>query len=88
MNALAPAVYLLCLAASAVCAWLLVRSYWRTKTALLMWSAACFVFLALNNLVLVIDLLVLPNVDLQMPRLVLSLAGLSMMLYGFIWEVD
>lgn len=88
MSVLAPVVYLLCLAASAICAWLLVRSYRRTRTALLMWSAACFVFLALNNLLVVIDLVLLPDVDLQMLRLFLSLAGLGMMLYGFVWEVD
>jgi hypothetical protein len=89
MNAWPPVVYVLCLAASAICAGLLVRNYRRTRSALLMWSAACFVFLALNNLAVVVDLIILPtDIDLQIPRLYLSLAGLVTLIYGFVWEVD
>jgi hypothetical protein len=85
----ASTVYLLCLLASAVCGWLLVRSYLRTRTRLLLWSAACFVLLALNNLLLVIDLLILPSViDLLILRNLTSLAAIATLLYGFIWELD
>jgi len=82
------AVYVLCLATSAVCAWLLVRNYGRSKTRLLLWSAACFVLLALNNLAMVIDILILPEVDMTTLRVFASLAGVSTLLFGFIWEVD
>jgi hypothetical protein len=88
MSILAPAVYALCLLASAMCAGLLVRGYRRNHTRLLLWSAACFVLLALNNLVLVVDLVVLPAVDLSLARKLLSLAGASTLLFGFLWEVD
>ena len=82
-------IYSLCLLASATCALLLVRGYVRTRTRLLLWSAACFVLLALNNLLLVVDLLVFPTgVDLTMERLLASLAGVLTLIYGFIWEVD
>lgn len=82
-------IYLLCLLSSAVCAVLLVRNYVRTRTPLLMWSAACFVFLALSNLAMVADLLVFPTaIDLSEVRVALSLIGVSALLYGFIWEVD
>jgi hypothetical protein len=82
-------IYSLCLFASAACAWLLVRGYVRTRTPLLLWSAACFVFLAVNNLLLVVDLLLFPDVvDLREVRLAAALAGLLTLLYGFIWEVD
>ena len=84
MSIVAPAVYALCLLASAGCAWLLVKSYRATHTSLLLWSAACFVLLALNNLMLVVDLVVLPAVDLSLPRKLLSLAGVSALLFGFI----
>jgi hypothetical protein len=85
----AVAIYLLCLLSSTVCAILLVRNYARTRTALLLWSAGCFVFLALNNLAMVIDLLVFPTaLDLSELRIALSLIGVSALLYGFIWEVD
>jgi hypothetical protein len=82
-------IYLLCLATSAICAWLLIRSYRRNRIGLLLWSAACFVFLALNNLLVVVDILIFPTaIDLSMLRQLTSLAGVLTLLYGFIWEVD
>jgi hypothetical protein len=90
MYAWAPAlIYSLCLLASAACAALLVRGYLRSRTALLLYSAACFVFLSANNLLLVVDLLVFPTgIDLGVIRLVATLAGVATLIYGFIWEVD
>ena len=82
-------IYLLCLATSAVCAGLLIRSYRRNRVRLLLWSAACFVFLALNNLAVVVDILIFPtSIDLTLLRLLTSFAGVFTLLYGFIWEVD
>jgi hypothetical protein len=89
MTGFASAVYLLCLFASLVCAGLLVRSYLRNRSRLLLWSAACFSLLAFNNLLLVVDLLVLPTeIDLMIVRNLSSLAGAATLLYGFIWELD
>ena len=56
-------VYLLCFATSSACAWLLTRNYRRTGARLLLWSAICFLFLAANNLAVVVDLLVVPYRD-------------------------
>lgn len=81
-------IYLLCLAASAACAWLLARSYVRSRMTLLLWSAACFVFIALNNLFVVIDLLVLPTIDLVPLRRLASLSAVAVLLFGFIWETE
>jgi hypothetical protein len=81
-------IYLLCLAASAGCAWLLLRSYARNRTRLLLWSAICFVLIALNNLFVVIDLVVLPSVDLVPLRRLASLAAVAVLLFGFIWETE
>jgi hypothetical protein len=86
---LAPTIYTLCLLSSAACAWLLIRSFARTRTRLLLWSAACFVLLAVNNLLVVVDLMLTPpSVDLSIIRHLCSLAAISVLLYGFIWEVD
>jgi hypothetical protein len=86
---LKPAVYLLCIATSLVCLVLLARSYARTRMRLLLWSALCFVFLALNNLLLFVDVIVLPvEVDLLPYRQLSSLIGVGVLLYGFIWEAD
>lgn len=89
MLAFAPLVYVLCFLTSAVCAALLARGYVRSRTRFLLWCAACFILLALNNLLAVIDLVLLPKqVDLQIARVLSSLAGVSVLLYGFIWEMD
>jgi len=81
-------VYVLCFLTSAACAWLLGRSYRRSGVRLLLWSTICFLFLAGNNLMLVIDLLLIPQVDLRVARLLLSLAAISVLIYAFIWELD
>lgn len=88
MFPLAPTVYLLCLASSAVCAWLLARRYARTQTRLLLWASLCFALLAVNNLLVVLDLMVISSVDLSLVRLVASVAAVLVLLYGFIWELD
>ena len=82
------AVYLLCFLTSGACAWLLARNYKRTGTRLLMWSALCFGLLALNNAVVFIDALLVPDVDLAILRLSLSLAAVSVLLVGFIWDLE
>ena len=81
-------VYILCFLTSSACAWLLGRSYLRSRARLLLWSSACFVFLAANNLLLMLDLLVFPDVSLRLARLLLALAAIVVLLVGFIWEVE
>ena len=88
MNVWAAAVYLLCLLTSGICAALLARGYRRSRTPMLLWSAACFALLALNNLLVVLDVLVLPDIDLSLPRNLCNLAAVGTLLYGFIWELD
>ena len=80
------AVYLLCFLTSAACAVLLGRTFARTRLRLLLWSAICFGLLALNNLTLVIDLLVLPQLDLRLLRHAFALAAIAVLLFGFVWE--
>lgn len=82
------AVYILCFLTSSACAWLLGRSYSRSKARLLLWSSTCFAFLAANNLLLMLDLLVFPDVSLRIARLTLALAAIVVLLVGFIWEVE
>jgi len=82
------AVYLLCFLTSAACALLLVRSYRRTGARLLFWSGLCFLFLAANNLVVIVDLLLIPDVDFRLVRHLLALAALIVLLFGFIWDLE
>lgn len=81
-------VYSLCFLTSSACAWLLGRSYGRTRARLLLWSSVCFGLLAANNLLLIIDLLLVPGVDLRLGRLLLSLAAASVLLFGFVWDLE
>ncbi|PWC39831.1 DUF5985 family protein [Azospirillum sp. TSO35-2] len=89
MEVIQSAVYLLCFAASLLCMALLARSYRRSRGRLLLWSTLCFVGLALNNLLLFVDVVVLPTqVDLLPLRQLSALAGIGVLLYGFIWDAD
>jgi hypothetical protein len=81
-------VYGLCLLASALCAFLLLRAWRQSRSRLLLWTATAFVFLALNNLFLVADMVVLPGVDLWYWRQAASLAAIGVLVYGFIWEAE
>jgi hypothetical protein len=90
MTHIAPtAVYFLCLATSVICAVLLFRAWRASRTRLLLWTALSFVLFAINNLLLVIDLVYLPaQVDLSLWRSLTMLAALGVLLYGFVWEVE
>lgn len=82
------AVYIMCFLTSSACAFLLARNYLRTGARLLLWSALCFLLLAGNNLVVVVDLIVLPQVNLGVLRLALSLAAVMVLLFGFVWDLE
>jgi len=81
-------VFFLCLLTSVGCMGLLIRGWWRTRANLILWSSICFILLALNNLLVFIDIIVLPQVDLLPFRQVSSFAAVVILLYGFIWEAD
>jgi len=81
-----PAVYILSSLTFAACAILLLRGYWRIKQRLLLWSSLCFFGLAISNLLLFLDLVVLPDVDLYIWRLATAAVATLLLLYGLIWE--
>jgi len=89
MSDLGPSlVYALCLAASLVCAFLLLNAWRHTRSRLLFWTALGFAFLAVNNLFLVGDLVLFPSIDLWPWRQAASAAAVGVLLYGFIWEAE
>jgi hydrogenase/urease accessory protein HupE len=83
---MASAVYALCALTSILCAALLGRAYARTRTKLLLWSTLCFVGLALNNVLLFVDLVMLPDVDLRLVRAASALGALLLLVIGLVWE--
>lgn len=85
---LADVVYTLCVLTSLACAILLWRGYRRTHARLLMWSSLCFAGLAMNNALLIVDVRVLPAVDLSVWRTVPALIGISLLVYGLVWDAE
>jgi hypothetical protein len=81
-------VFLLCLTSSALCAYLLLRAFRRQQERLLLWSSLCFCFLTLNNLLVFIDIILLPDFDLVPYRSLAALAATALLIYGFIWEIE
>lgn len=83
---MAATVYILCACTSVVCAALLIRGYLESRSRLLMWSAACFALLVVNNVLLVADRLVWTGTDLSVARGVAGLAALVVLVAGLVWE--
>jgi len=83
---IAAAVYILGAVVMLLCGILLIRGYGRNRTGLLLWSALCFFGLALSNLLIFVDLVLLPNLDLYFLRLITAVVAMLILLYGLIWE--
>jgi hypothetical protein len=83
---MAQAAYAIGVLTSIFCAFLLIRSYRKQRTPLLLWCSFCFVGLAVNNVLLFTDLFVVPDVDLELYRSATALLSLALMLIGLIWE--
>ena len=83
---MANVVYSLCALTSIVCAVLLIQGFLRTRSRLLLWSSLCFVGLVVNNLLLVVDRIFVPDVDLYTMRSFSALVALTLLVYGLIWE--
>lgn len=81
-------IYIAAILASFACTALLLRAYGRTRVQLLLWTGLCFVALTLSNVFLFVDLVVLPEKDLYAWRLGTAFVGVSILLYGFVWESE
>jgi hypothetical protein len=83
----AEAVYILCALTSILCALLLYRGYRANRTRLLFWAGLCFVFLAINNVILYFDLVILPpQINLFWYRSLAALIGMLLLLFGLTWD--
>jgi hypothetical protein len=79
-------VYILCAVTSLACAVLLLRGYWRTGVRLLLWSGLCFVGLAIDNVFLYVDMIVIPDIDISILRRLPGLVALMLLIYGLVWD--
>jgi hypothetical protein len=83
---IAESTYALCAVTSLIAATLLWRQYRVTGSRLLLWSFVGFIGLALNNVLVFVDLVLVPATDLALARTLVGAAGLFALLYGLIWE--
>ena len=84
---MAEAVYILCALTGTLCAMLLYRGYRANRTRLLFWASLAFLLLAINNVVLYVDLVILPvRPDLFWYRTGVALAAMLLLLFGLVWE--
>lgn len=79
-------VYVFAFLVAVACGYLLFRGYQRSERRLLLWSSICFFFLSLENLLLFVDLVIIPDVDLRLVRGLITLVGMSFLVYGLVWE--
>lgn len=86
---MAALVYSLGTLVTLVCAILLLRSYAKVRTPLLLWSGLCFAVLTLSNALLFVDLVILANeTSLYVARLATAAVGMLLLLYGLVFESE
>ena len=85
---MAQTVYILTALASLLCALMLWRAYRGTGVPLLFWSALCFFGFAAVNLLLIVDLVAVPEISLAAARAAMSLISVGLLLYGLIFKTN
>jgi Family of unknown function (DUF5985) len=81
-----PLIYSLCALTALLSAALLLRAYARSGYRLLLWSGLCFAGLTINNFILVLDKVVLPENDLSVARSMTALLAMAVLIYGLIFD--
>jgi len=83
---MAPAVYILGTIVAIACGILLLRGYLQGRQKLLLWSSVCFFGLGISNFLILLDLVVFPDIDFYLARLLTASLAMLFLLYGLIWE--
>ena len=79
-------VYILCSVTCLLCCALLFKRYRISRAYLLLRSAIAFLCFTVANILLFIDLILVPNVDLTLWRNLVTLAGVLVLLAALISE--
>lgn len=82
----ASAVYILSVVIGVACAVLLARGHLRSPSRLLLSASMCFAGLALNDIGLIVDVFVLPDISLVAVRSLPALLGLAVLVRALIKE--
>jgi hypothetical protein len=83
---MAELVYALCALTSIFCAVLLVRGYRTSRARMLLWSSVGFAAFAVNNVLVFVDLVLVPQADLSLPRNIAAFVGAVILVAGLTWE--
>ncbi len=75
-------IYALCGLTSLLCFALLRRGYRRSRSPMLLWCSAAFFVFMLANLLLIVDRVFLPTVDLSLYRTIVTFIGVLLLLAG------
>ncbi|HYJ35110.1 MAG TPA: DUF5985 family protein [Rhizomicrobium sp.] len=81
-------IYGLCALVALLCAWLLLAAWRRQGHRLLLWSGLCFAGFTINNVLLILDKLVLPDLDLSLWRISVAVISIGILLYGLVWDAE
>ena len=79
-------IYALCAITSLLTAAMLLRYYLARRSRLLLWSCVAFLGLAVNNVMVFVDLVLFTGVDLSVPRTLAGTIGVLALSFGLVWE--
>lgn len=82
------AIYALCALTALLCTVMLLRAYRTGGYQLLLWAGLCFAGLTINNLLLIADKLIFPDIDLSFWRALSAFAAMLVLIIGLIWEAE
>ena len=80
-------VYLLCAATALSCSALLFRGFRQNGTRLLLLCGLFFLSLAVENVIVFVDRVVVLDIDLYALQISVALIGVILFLVGLIWEI-
>ena len=71
-----------------LCAVLLLRAFLRVRKQLLLWCGLCFAGLTVSNVLLIVDLYLIPGTNMYPHRLSVAAVSMLAMLYGLIFKSE
>ena len=83
---MAEAVYALCAITGLACAALLLRAWLASRVRVLLWCLLGFAGLALNNVLLFVDKVLVTETDLAVWRGLPAALGVAVLALGLVWE--
>ena len=64
----------------------MLSHYRRRRDRILLWVVLAFFGLVVNNLLLFLDLVLVPALDLSLARGISAAAAVTLLLFGLIWD--